>query len=182
MHTGYRLGGHCLVGNRRPTVARPFCVPRCPGASRRAWLLRLVRFLPLRQRRGSNCPGSSMVRRASLQAPLPVLSGSAPAPTVPGSGHPSRRGSGDRGQKDAARPPVTTGLAVTVSTYFSGPSQRGKIMPQSRVEQKLVVCAIMPPRARSPWCRRGMTWQTQDRPTGASDWRTSAWLSGAIDP
>jgi len=40
------------------------------------------------------CPGFSQALRVLLRASPPVPSGSAPAPTAPGSGHPSRRDSG----------------------------------------------------------------------------------------
>ena len=65
--------------------------------------LRLVRFLPLRRRQARIVRGLRWFVALASSTATRVVRLCTCAP-VPGSGHPSRRGSGDRGQEAAARP------------------------------------------------------------------------------
>lgn len=86
VHRALRRAGH----EKRQVPARHPCGPRCPGAGRGAWPFLAGSASCPWKAAGWSCPAFSAASRASPPALPPVLSAPEPAPTTPGSTHPSR--------------------------------------------------------------------------------------------
>ena len=99
---GHWLGGHRLVGITGQRTTAAFAAKATRARFQHAWRsLACAVSVPLTAA-GWNYPGSSRARPAWLRVLRPEPSGSAPAPTAPGSARLFRRGR--RGREALARP------------------------------------------------------------------------------